>query len=62
MTYDFTDAFGGGLDGLRARISASNVTDQDPEIIPARVQANTDPSAYDTLGRRYFVTLTYDFN
>lgn len=61
MTYDFTDAFGGSLNGLRARISATNVTDQDPEIIPARVQANTDPSAYDTLGRRYFVTLTYDF-
>lgn len=61
LTYDFKDLFGGGLEGLRGRITATNVTDQDPEIIPARVQANTDPSAYDTLGRRYFVTLTYDF-
>ena len=61
LTYNFDGAFGGSLDGLRARISATNVTDQDPEIIPARVQANTDPSAYDTLGRRYFLSLTYDF-
>ena len=61
LTYSFDGAFGGSLDGLRARISATNVTDQDPEIIPARVQANTDPSAYDTLGRRYFLSLTYDF-
>ena len=36
--------------------------DEDPEIIPHRVQANTDPSTYDTLGRRYFVNLTYSFN
>ena len=38
------------------------VTDQDPEIIPARVQANTDPSVYDTLGSRYFLNLTYNFD
>jgi outer membrane receptor protein involved in Fe transport len=61
VAYDFKDLFGGSLEGLTARISLTNVTDQDPEIIPARVQANTDPSAYDTLGRRYFVTLTYAF-
>jgi outer membrane receptor protein involved in Fe transport len=61
VAYDFKDLFGGSLEGLTARISLTNVTDQDPEIIPARVQANTDPSAYDTLGRRYFVTFTYAF-
>ena len=61
LTYDFKDLFGGSLEGLTGRIAATNVTDQDPEIIPARVQANTDPSAYDTLGRRYFVTLNYVF-
>jgi outer membrane receptor protein involved in Fe transport len=62
VTYNFSDAFGGALDGLQARIQATNVTDQDPEIIPARVQANTDPSVYDTLGSRYFLNLTYNFD
>ncbi len=61
LTYEFRDISGGSLDGLRGRISVTNVTDQDSEIIPARVQANTDSSTYDTRGLRYFVTLTYDF-
>jgi outer membrane receptor protein involved in Fe transport len=61
-SYDFKDLFGGSLDGLTGRVGITNLTDQDPEIIPHRVQANTDPSTYDTLGRRYFINLTYLFN
>jgi len=60
--YDFKDVFGGSLEGLTARVGITNLTDEDPQIIPHRVQANTDPSTYDTLGRRYFVNLTYFFN
>lgn len=61
-SYDFSDLFGGSLDGLTGRVGIINLTDEDPQIIPHRVQANTDPSTYDTLGRRYFVNLTYRFN
>jgi outer membrane receptor protein involved in Fe transport len=61
-SYAFTDLFGGTLSGLSARLGVTNLTDEDPEIIPHRVQANTDPSTYDTLGRRYFVNVTYSFD
>lgn len=61
LEYDFKDLFDGSLESLTGRISLANITDQDPEIIPARVQANTVPSAYHALGRRYFVTLTFAF-
>ncbi len=60
-SYDFENAFNGSLSGLTARVGIKNATDVDPEIFPANVQANTDPSTYDTLGRRYFVSLNYAF-
>ena len=60
-SYDFQNVMNGSLSGLTARIGIKNVTDEEPEIFPANVQANTDPSTYDTLGRRYFVTLNYEF-
>lgn len=60
--YDFANMFGGSLDGLRGRVGITNLTDEQPEIFPSSSQANTDPSTYDTLGRRYFVSLTYSFN
>lgn len=60
-TYDFRDMFGGNLNGLSARVGMTNVTDEQPEIFPSNAQANTDPSTYDTLGRRYFINLTYTF-
>ena len=49
VTYDFKDLFGGSLEGLVGRFGITNLTDEDPQIIPHRVQANTDPSTYDTL-------------
>jgi hypothetical protein len=29
--------------------------------VPTQVQANTDPSQYDVLGRRYYLNLNYRF-
>lgn len=60
-SYDFRDIMGGNLNGLSARVGVTNLTDEQPQIIPSASQANTDPSTYDTLGRRYFVNLTYTF-
>ena len=56
--YDFS---GLGLDGLILGVGIENLTDQDPPIYPSYVQANTDPSQYDVLGRRYFLRLNYRF-
>lgn len=61
-SYAFTDMFGGTLSGLSARVGVTNVGDKQPPIIAHRVQANTDPSSFDTLGRRYFVNVTYSFD
>jgi outer membrane receptor protein involved in Fe transport len=41
------------------RAGVENLTDVEPPIYPSYVQANTDPSQYDLLGRRYFVRLNY---
>jgi len=49
------------LAGLRLRAGVTNLTDEDPIIYPSQQQANTDPSTYDVLGRRYFVSATYSF-
>jgi len=46
---------------LPHRPPASTLTDQDPPIFPSWVAANTDPSQYDVLGRRYYVNLTVPF-
>jgi len=52
---------GSMLQGLRLRAGITNLTDEAPIIYPSQQQANTDPSAYDVLGRRYFVSATYSF-
>lgn len=57
-SYDF-DA--GALDGLTLRAGVENLTDEDPPLLPSSVQANTDPSQYDVLGRRFYMNLTYRF-
>jgi outer membrane receptor protein involved in Fe transport len=44
---------------LRAGIN--NLTDQDPRLYTPFVQANTDPSTYDILGRRYFIGVNARF-
>ena len=55
------DVSSGLLNGLRFGIGIENLTDEDPPIFPNNVQANTDPSQYDVLGRRYYVSLNYSF-
>jgi outer membrane receptor protein involved in Fe transport len=47
------------LDNLTLRLGVNNLFDQDPELYSPAVQANTDPSTYDVLGRRYFIGLQY---
>ncbi len=51
----------GMLSGLTATAGVENLGDQDPPLFPSYPQANTDPSQYDVLGRRYFVSLRYRF-
>lgn len=40
---------------LSVRAGVSNLTDQQPRVYSPNIQANTDPSTFDVLGRRYFV-------
>jgi outer membrane receptor protein involved in Fe transport len=42
-------------DTVSLRAGVNNVGDQQPRVWDPGVQANTDPSTYDVLGRRYFV-------
>jgi iron complex outermembrane recepter protein len=51
----------GLLAGLRLRVGVENLTDEDPPILADPLDANTDPSQYDVLGRRYYVSLNYSF-
>ncbi len=51
----------GKLNGLTASAGIDNATDTDPPLFPSYSQANSDPSAYDVLGRRYYLSLGYRF-
>jgi len=57
-SYTFDD---GWLDGLTIRAGVENLTDELPPIFPAWALANTDPSQFDVLGRRYYFTLALHF-
>jgi iron complex outermembrane receptor protein len=57
-SYDFEE---GALAGLEFRAGVENATDEDPPIFPSYSQSNTDPSQYDVLGRRYYMSLRYSF-
>jgi outer membrane receptor protein involved in Fe transport len=65
--YDYFDVSGsyefgqGMLDGLILRVGVENLTNEAPPILATPVAANTDPSQYDVLGRRYFVSASYRF-
>ena len=66
-SYDYIDAyvsyeFGQGtFDGLTLRAAVENITDDEPPLLPSPVQANTDPSQYDVLGRRYSLGVSFRF-
>ena len=51
----------GWFDGLTIRAGVENLTDESPPVFPNWVAANTDPSQFDVLGRRYYVTLALRF-
>ena len=51
----------GWFDGLTIRAGVENLTDERPPVFPNWVAANTDPSQFDVLGRRYYVTLALHF-
>jgi outer membrane receptor protein involved in Fe transport len=51
----------GPFAGVSLNAGIENLTNVEPPIFPNYVQANTDPSVYDVLGRRYFARLTYRF-
>ena len=51
----------GWFDGLTIRAGVENLTDEQPPIFRTGSNANTDPSQYDVLGRRYYVTLALRF-
>lgn len=48
-------------DTVALRAGVNNLTDEQPNVFDPGVQANTDPSTYDVLGRRYYVGLTAKF-
>jgi len=66
-SYDYLDLYAGyvfgtgGFDGLTLRAGVENLADEDPPLLPSSVNANTDASQYDVLGRRYYVSLSYRF-
>jgi iron complex outermembrane receptor protein len=47
--------------GGRLMAGVNNLADKSPSLIDAFVQANTGPSTYDVLGRRYYVGLKAHF-
>jgi iron complex outermembrane receptor protein len=51
----------GFFEGLVIRAGVTNLTNTDPILYPSSVEANTEPSTYDVIGRRYFVRMTYRF-
>jgi iron complex outermembrane receptor protein len=66
-SYDYFSVFlsysaaSGVLAGLLFTAGVENLTDEDPPLIDSGPQANTDPSQYDVLGRRYYLRASYAF-
>lgn len=46
---------------LLIRVGVENLTDQAPRLYTPDADSGTDPSTYDVIGRRYFVSATYKF-
>jgi outer membrane receptor protein involved in Fe transport len=46
---------------LLLRVGVDNLTDQAPRLYTPDADSGTDPSTYDLIGRRYFVSATYRF-
>jgi iron complex outermembrane receptor protein len=48
-------------DTFELRAGVNNIADKQPPVYTSSIEANTDPSTYDVLGRRYFVGLKARF-
>jgi outer membrane receptor protein involved in Fe transport len=48
-------------DAFRLRLGVENLLDQEIRMYAPNVQAATDPSVYDVLGRKYFLLANYTF-
>lgn len=48
-------------DELSVRVGIDNLTDESPELYTPDQDSGTNPSVYDVVGRRYFVTVRYEF-
>jgi outer membrane receptor protein involved in Fe transport len=48
-------------DMFEIRAGVNNIGDKQPPLYTSQIEANTDPSTYDVLGRRYFVGLRARF-
>lgn len=46
---------------ISLRGGVNNLTDQQPPVYTPAISANTDPSTYDLIGRRFYVGLTAKF-
>ncbi|MDC6170537.1 TonB-dependent receptor domain-containing protein [Paucibacter sp. XJ19-41] len=53
-SYDFTKS-------ITVRAGINNLLDQKARLYSPNVQSGTDPSTYDVVGRRYFVTANFSF-
>lgn len=49
------------MESVTFRAGINNLADKQPRLYSPNVQANTDPSLYDVLGRRYFVGVDFRF-
>ncbi len=48
-------------DTYEVRAGVNNIADKQPPLYTSQIEANTDPSTYDVLGRRYFVGIKARF-
>jgi outer membrane receptor protein involved in Fe transport len=48
-------------DALTVRLGVDNLTDEEPELYTPDQDSGTNPTVYDVIGRRYFVTINYRF-
>ena len=48
-------------DELSLRVGIDNLTDEKPELYTPDQDSGTNPSVYDVVGRRYFVSVRYEF-
>jgi outer membrane receptor protein involved in Fe transport len=48
-------------EGLNIRLGVENLTNEEPQLYSPEVDSGTDPSTYDVIGRRYFISASYKF-